>query len=257
MEILKDSPSHVTRDLSQHSTEVTAGSDWGEEPGQRSQGLRINAGGNEGVQLEDKMLYGNQIKILCIEIYTFNSQDDFSRMKTLKYWSQNMKDEKRDRSHPLKLMKVWFDLKTISIAELMVRKEIKLCIMAAFQESGAEDRDMQENRKIHYKDFFFLLFILSSFRTAFCYSFMNDFWKSSTSIKDRHHLQSKESSKEPSWICRWFLSQLCSLLGTQISWLGAILSLEHLCPSRRKCLWVYWFPVKTFWVDFFHGSRKL
>lgn len=155
MEILKDSPSHVTRDLSQHSTEVTAGSDWGEEPGQRSQGLRINAGGNEGVQLEDKMLYGNQIKILCIEIYTFNSQDDFSRMKTLKYWSQNMKDEKRDHSHPLKLMKVWFDLKTISIAELMVRKEIKLCIMAAFQESGAEDRDMQENRKIHYKDFFF------------------------------------------------------------------------------------------------------
>lgn len=26
--------------------------------------------------------------------------------------------------------------------------------MAAFQESGAEDRDMQENRKIHYKEFF-------------------------------------------------------------------------------------------------------
>lgn len=98
---------------------------------------------------------GNQIKILSIEIYTLNSQDDFSRIKTMKYWSQNMKDEKRASSHPLKLMKVWFDLKTISIAKLMVRKEIKLCIMAAFQESGAEDRDMQENRKTHYKDFFF------------------------------------------------------------------------------------------------------
>lgn len=120
-----------------------------------SQGLRINAGGNGGVQLEDKMVYGNQIKILCIEMYTFASQDDFSRIKTMKYWSQNMKDEKRDPSHPLKLMKVWFDLKAISIAKLMVRKEIKLCRMAAFQESGAEDRDRQENRKIHYMDFFF------------------------------------------------------------------------------------------------------
>lgn len=175
----------------------------------------------------------------------------------MKYWSQNMKDEKREPSHPLKLMKVWFDLKTISMAELMVRKEIKLCMVAAFQESGAEDRDMQESRKIHCKDFFFLLFFLGSFRTAFYYSFMNDSCKSSTYIKDRHHLQSKESSKEPSWMCRWFLSQLCCLLGTQISWLGAILSLEHLCPSRRKCLWVCWFPVKTFWVDFLHGSRKL
>lgn len=175
-----------------------------------------------------------EIKILCIGMYTFTSQDDFSRIKTMKYWSQNMKDEKRDPSHPLELMKVWFDLKAISIAKLMVRKEIKLCRMAAFQESGAEDRDMQENRKIHYKDFFFLLFFLCSFRTAFYYSFVNDFWKSSTYIKDRHHLQSKESPKEPSWIFRWFLSQLCCLLGTQISWLGAILSLEHLCPSRKE-----------------------
>lgn len=159
LKTLKDSPSDVNRDLSQHISEVTAGIDWGKEPGHRSQVLRINAGGNEGVQLEDKMVYGNQIKILCIEIYTVNAQDDFSRIKTMKYWSQNMKDENRDPSHPLKLMKVWFDLKTISIAKLMVRKEIKLCIVAAFQESGAEDRDMQENRKIHYKYFF--SFVLS------------------------------------------------------------------------------------------------
>lgn len=126
---------------------VTARMDWGEEPAQRSWGLRINAGGNDGTQLEDKVVYGNQIKILRIKIYTLNAQDDFSRIKTMKYWSQNLKDESRDPSHSLKLMKVWFDLKTISIGKLMERKEIKLCIMATFQESGAEDRDSRRTGK--------------------------------------------------------------------------------------------------------------
>lgn len=47
-----------------------------------------------------------------------------------------MKYENRDPSHPPELTQVSFNFRNISTGKRMVRKEIRLCITAVFQDSG-------------------------------------------------------------------------------------------------------------------------
>lgn len=88
----------------------------------------------------------------------------------MKYWSQNMKDENKDPSNSLELMKVWLNLKNISIGKLIARKIIRLCIIAVVQESGklARAEDTRTGKSTKSCLFFFnYSFLVHAFRNAF------------------------------------------------------------------------------------------